>query len=115
MKNFVQCGENLDLIAPRALSAGEGFVVGSIFAVAAADAANGAAVVGVTEGVFDLAKKSTTAFSVGDKVSFDNTNHYCDAAGAGLYPIGVAIAAAANPGATVRVKLNEVAVTAAAS
>lgn len=44
--------------------------------------------VGVTEGVFDLTKKTTATFAVGDKVSWDSTNHYCDAPGTGLYPVG---------------------------
>ena len=113
MKNFIQDGDNLDLTAPRDVLSGEGFIVGSIFAVACADAKCGAAVVGVTEGVYDLTKKSTATFSVGDKVSFDNTNHYCDAPGTGLYPVGVAVAAAGNGAAVVRLKLNEIATTAA--
>ena len=113
MKNFVQDGDCLDLTAPRALSSGEGFIVGSIFAVACTDAASGAAVVGCTEGVFDITKKGTTVFAVGDKVSWDNTNFRGDAPATGLYPIGVAVAAAGNGAATVRVKLNEVATAAA--
>lgn len=108
MRNYVSEGCRLDLTAPRALASGEGFVVGSIFAVASTTTASGAALVGVTEGVFDLPKKSTTAFAVGDRVSWDDTNHRCDAPGSGLYPIGVAVAAAGAGGATVRVKLSEV-------
>ncbi|BAI72540.1 hypothetical protein AZL_019020 [Azospirillum sp. B510] len=108
MRNFVCEGCHLNLTAPRALASGEGFVVGSIFAVASTTAASGTALVGVTEGVFDLPKKSTTAFAVGDRVSWENTNHYCDAPGTGLYPVGVAVAAAGAGAATVRVKLAEV-------
>lgn len=108
MRNYVSEGCHLDLTAPRALASGEGFIVGSIFAVASTTAASGTALVGVTEGVFDLPKKTTTAFSVGDRASWDNTNRQCDAPGSGLYPIGVAVAAAGAGGATVRVKLSEV-------
>ncbi|MEI6558606.1 MAG: capsid cement protein [Rhodospirillaceae bacterium] len=114
MKNFIQDGAALDLTAPRSLTSGEGFVVGAIFAVAAAAAANGAPVIGATEGVFELTKKTATVFSAGDLVSWDNTNHRCDAPGSSLYPIGVATAPAGNGAATVLVKLNEVATVAAA-
>lgn len=114
MKNYVQEGCRLDLTAPRAVTSGDGFIVGSIFAVASTTATSGAALVGCTEGVFDLTKKTTATFAVGDKVSWDNTNFYCDAPGTGLYPVGVAVAVAGNGGATVRVKLSEVPTTAAA-
>ncbi len=113
MKNFIQDGAKLDLTAPHDVLSGEGFIVGSLFAVASTAAKSGAAVVGVTEGVFDLTKKSTTAFAAGDKISWDNSNHYCDAPGTGLYPIGVAVAAAGSGVGVVRIKLNEVATAAA--
>ena len=114
MHNYVSEGRNLDLTAPRALASGEGFVVGSIFAVASTTADSGAAVVGVTEGVLDIAKKTTATFAAGAKVSWDDTNHYCDAPATGLFPIGVAVAAAGNGATTVRVKLAGVPITAAA-
>lgn len=114
MRNYVSEGRNLDLTAPRAVASGEGFIVGAIFAVASTTAASGAAVVGVTEGVFDLTKDGTAVFAVGDRVSWDDTNHQCDTPGTGLYPIGVAVAAAGNGAATVRVKLAEVPTVAAA-
>jgi predicted RecA/RadA family phage recombinase len=106
MKNFVQEGKKLDLTAPRDLSSGDPFIIGAIFAVASGAAKNGTPVVGTVEGVFDLPAKSTTTFAVGDKVSFDNTNHWCDVPAAGFYPIGVAVTA--GTAGTVRVKLAEV-------
>ena len=114
MRNYVSEGRNLDLTAPRALASGEGFVVGSIFAVASTTADSGAAVVGVTEGVLDVTKKTTATFAAGDKVSWDDTSHRCDVPGSGLYPIGVAITAAGNGATTVRVKLAGAPITAAA-
>ena len=114
MKNYIQDGASLDLTAPRNVTSGEGFIVGSLFAVASTTALSGAAVVGVTEGVFMLAKKSTTVFAVGDKVSWDNTNHWCDDPGTGFYPIGAAVAAAGNGATTVMVKLAEAPTAAAA-
>ena len=46
MKNFLQAGLTLALIAPYALLGGQGFQVGTLFAVASSDAANGAEVEG---------------------------------------------------------------------
>ncbi|GAA4250618.1 DUF2190 family protein [Azospirillum formosense] len=114
MRNFVQAGCNLDLTAPRALASGEGFIVGALFAVASTTAASGAVVVGVTEGVFTLPKKTTAAIAAGGRVSWDNTNHQCDAPGTGFYPVGVAVAAAGNGAATVTVRLDGVSTAAAA-
>jgi hypothetical protein len=54
MKNYVHDGVALDLVAPYAVAAAAGFKVGQLIAIAAADAANAAAVVGYTQGVFDV-------------------------------------------------------------
>lgn len=113
MRNYVSEGCNLDLTAPRDVVSGEGFIVGSIFAVASTTAASGANVVGMTRGVFDLAKKGTAVFAPGDRVSWDDTNHRCDAPGTGLYPVGVAVAVASSGAGTVRVKLVDLPTTAA--
>ena len=108
MKNFVQQGENLTLTAPRTLTSGAGFLVGSIFAVASNAAANGAPVVGVTEGVFDL-PKATGAITAGAKVYWDNTAFNVSTTATNNTLIGVATQAAASNDATARVKLGIVA------
>jgi predicted RecA/RadA family phage recombinase len=108
MKNFVQPGENLTLVAPRQLSSGNGFLVGSIFAVASADAANAAPVVGVTEGVFDL-PKATGAVTQGAKLYWDNTAFNVTTNASGTTLIGVATQASASGDANARVKLGIVA------
>ncbi len=113
MRNFVQSGNYLDLTAPRDLASGEGFIIGSIFAIASHAVASGAEVPGCTEGVFDLPKKPAAIFAVGDKVSWDDATHQCDAPGTGLYPVGVALAAAGTGEGIVRVKLSEVPTSAA--
>ena len=51
MKNFVQNGDVLTLTAPYALTAGAGFKLGSIIAVATSAADSGATVEGLTTGV----------------------------------------------------------------
>ncbi len=54
MKNFVQPGVNIAVIAPYAVTSGQGLLDGVEFSVASTDIANGAAGIGVTEGVFTL-------------------------------------------------------------
>lgn len=107
MKNYVQDGENLDLLAPYDVVAGAGFLVGSLFAVAVDDALSGASVVGCTEGVFTLAKTSAQAWTVGQRIYWDNANKRCDSDGTVGILIGAATAVAANPSATGNVTLNE--------
>lgn len=106
MKNYVQKGEVLTLVAPYAVVSGGGLLVGSIFAVASGDAANGAPVEGVTCGVFDLPKTSAQAWTVGAKVYWDNTNKVATTTVTSNTLIGVAVADAANPSAIGRVRLN---------
>lgn len=74
MKNFIQPGGTLTLTAPYALTSGQGFLVGAIFAVAKADAASGASVEGLRAGAYDLAKATGEAWTQGVKVYWDNTN-----------------------------------------
>lgn len=107
MKNAVQDGKVLTLTAPYAVSSGAGAQVGSIFGVATADVANGAEGEFETEGVFDLAKTSAQAWTVGQKIYWDNSNKRCDSDGTVGMLIGVATAVAANPSSTGYVKLNE--------
>jgi len=113
MKNFVQPGETLTLTAPYSVASGAGCKIGSIFGVAQGAAANGATVDLLTVGVVDLAKVSANTFAVGAAVYWDDAAKLAtSAADDGEDPpvahpkIGVAVAAAGNPSATVRVRLN---------
>ncbi|KQM65793.1 hypothetical protein ASE75_06060 [Sphingomonas sp. Leaf17] len=72
-RNFVQPGETLTLIAPRALASGDGFMVGGIFAVALAAAAIGKPVEARRIGVWDLTKTAGQAWTPGQKLYWDNT------------------------------------------
>ena len=111
MKNFVQPGANLTLPAPYARASGEGALIGSIFGVASVDVANGVDAVFVTEGVFDLAKAASQAWTVGAKVYWDNTAKNCTTTASANTLIGVATAAAASGAGLVigRVRLGIVA------
>lgn len=106
MKNYVQPGDVVTCTAPYAVASGGGFLVGAMFAVAANAAANGATVEGKTNGVFDLPKTSAQAWTFGVRVYWDDANKVATTTSAGNTLIGVAVAVAANPSATGRVRLN---------
>lgn len=61
-------------------------------------------------GVFDLPKTSAQAWTVGAKIYWDSANGLATTTASGNSLIGTALAAAANPSATGRVRLNGVTV-----
>jgi predicted RecA/RadA family phage recombinase len=105
MQNFIQEGTVLTLVAPRALTSGEGFLVGSQFAVATSASLISVDVEGLTEGVVSLPKTSAQAWTQGQKIYWDNTNFRCDSTSTIGILIGVATEVAANPSSTGVVKL----------
>ncbi|MBP6031260.1 MAG: DUF2190 family protein [Sphingobium sp.] len=109
MKNFKGNGTNVPLTAPYAVTSGGGFLVGSLFAVASAAAALGEIVAGATRGVFDLAKATGEAWTVGAKIYWDNTNKRCTTTASGNTLIGVALATAASGDTVGTVRLGIVA------
>ena len=108
MKNYVQPGSTLTLTAPYAVTSGDGLLVGSIFGVAAGDAASGATVEAALIGVIDLTKVGSQAWTVGAKVYWDDTNKRCTTVATDNTLIGVAVeAVAGGAGDTIgRVRLN---------
>lgn len=106
MKTYVQKGETLTLTAPYDVAAGAGFKVGSIIAVATSAALSGATVEGLTAGVVDVAKVSAQAWTVGALVYWDNSAKLFTTTSTSNTLAGVAVAVAANPSATGRVRLN---------
>jgi predicted RecA/RadA family phage recombinase len=119
MQNYVQKGNTLTVAAPNALTSGQGCQVGNIFGVATNNQGIGDSTELVVEGVFDLAKDTST-FNSGDKVFWNNTTQLATsstltAAGASNKEIGYAVlsqpggvnaAGGASGDATVRVRLN---------
>lgn len=107
-KNYVQPGDSLDLTAPTGgVTTGVGVLIGRLFSVALQTVAAAAAFVGRTRNVWDLAKTSAQAWVAGDVIYWDDTNKRADnVATAGFRRIGVAVAAAANPSSTGRVRLD---------
>ena len=108
MKNFVQHGDTVTAIAPSGgVLSGELVRIGHLIGVACFDAAEGAEVELKTTGVHDLPKTSAQAWAVGAPIyAIAASNLLTNAAGTGNYLVGVAVAAAANPSATGRVRLN---------
>ena len=96
MKNYVQPGKTITLAAPYAVSSGDGLLVGAIFGVATASAANGETVEAALVGVFDLKKAASQAWAVGDKVYWDNTAKETTKTATSNTLIGVAVEAVAN-------------------
>ena len=106
MKTFVMEGRTITLIAPYAVTSGNGMLVGSIFGVASADAALNADVEAVLEGVFLLTKLTGTAWTQGALIYWDNAAKNCTVVATGNKLIGVATAAAASGDAVGNVRLN---------
>lgn len=109
MKNYVQAGINdSDMVAPYALTSGQGFLDGVEFGVASNDAAIGAAVVGVTAGIFDL-PKAAVAIARKSKAYWDNAARVVTNVAGSNTQIGVFQTAAASGDVNARVKLRWVA------
>ena len=106
MKNFIQPGEEVTLVAPYTVTSGSGLLVGSVFGVASNDATIGSNVETRLEGVFLLAKLSTEVWTQGVLIYWDNTNKWCTIVSTSNKLIGVSTAAASNPSTTGYVRLN---------
>ena len=106
MKNFVQKGEIVTISAPYALSSGDPALVGSLFGIAATDAASGAEVEALTVGVFHLPKKTGEAWTTGGKVYWDDTARECTTTVTDNSLVGTAMTAAASAATTGVVRLN---------
>ncbi|WP_267395575.1 MULTISPECIES: DUF2190 family protein [unclassified Sphingomonas] len=102
MKNLVQPGDNVDVVAPYAVTSGQGLLDGAEFSVASTDIAQGASGIGVTKGVFTL---PTAAVAVTRKTIayWDNTARLVTNVASGNTKIGIFQAsAAASAGAPVK-------------
>ena len=107
MKNYVQPGDTVTVVAPVAVSSGDGLLMGALFGVATGAAAINENVEMLTEGVVDL-PKAAVSITQGAKVYWDNTAKNVTTTAAGNTLIGCAIVAAAVGDAIVRVRLNGV-------
>jgi predicted RecA/RadA family phage recombinase len=106
-KNKVQSGDILDLVAPSGgVVSGTPYQIGQIVCVALTDAAVGETFAGAVVGVWEVAKLSAQAWTVGDLVYFDAGNDRFTTVASGNQLAGVAVKTAANPSATGTVRLN---------
>ena len=105
--NKVQDGDFITVTAPATITSGQLVVIGSLFGVAVADAASGAAVALEMEGVFELAKV-TGAVAVGDAVYWDDSEGKVTVSrvtDADDILVGTAVATATSGAATAYVRL----------
>lgn len=109
MRNFVQEGRTLTLTPSANVAAGEGFLFGAaLFGVAKQAVTSGQPGEFLVEGVVNIAKTSALAISVGDRVFWVPGSKVVNVTATSQVNVGVAVAAAANPSATVRIKLGAV-------
>jgi predicted RecA/RadA family phage recombinase len=116
MRNFVQEGDVLTLTAPAGgVVSGLLYVIGNLPVVATVTAAAGELFTGKVEGVFDLPKVGSQAWTVGARINWNTaTQQATTATTPGFFPIGVAVAAVGSGAGetTGRVRLNAVGVAA---
>ena len=74
MKNFVQPGNTITVVATEDVVSGEFVVFGSMFGVAVTDAATGESFAMSLGGVYTLPKATGTAWTVGAPLYYDATN-----------------------------------------
>ena len=106
MKNFIQPGRIVTVVAPATVKSGDLVVVGKLFGVAVADAADASPVEICTEGVFTLPKVSAQAWTVGAAIHWDNTEKNATTTASGNTLIGHAAETAANPSSAGTVRLS---------
>lgn len=71
MQNFVQSGDVISVSAPYQVASGQCAKVGTLFGIAATDAAAGAPVELVRKGVYDISAVSNEASNQGAKMYWD--------------------------------------------
>lgn len=111
MRNYVQPGDMITVTAPRALTSGDGVLIGSLFGVAAATYAEDDPNAEIkTTGVFDLAADPAATASAGAKAYWDATNHQVVGTATGNKLIGVFAQAKVATAPTARVRLDGIAI-----
>ena len=107
MQNFVMKGDVVTVPAPADTLSSAFVLIGSLFGVASSSAVSGADLeLFVGGGVFDVPKVSAQAWAVGNPIYWDSTASNFTTVSTNNTKVGVAVAAAANPSASGRVRLN---------
>lgn len=106
MKNLIQDGDILTLTPGAAVASGIGYLFGiGLFGVATTDVVISTPGEFITAGVVEIGKTSALAISVGDRLYWDATNKVVNKTATAQQCVGIAVADAANPSATVKMKL----------
>lgn len=114
MKNYIQPGNTLDLIAPSGgVLSGQFYLIGAAFVCANIDAAQGELFTGETEGVFSGTKTASQVWTNGQRIFWNNsTRVFTNVSATGLFPVGVAAVPAASADANGAVRLDGIATVA---
>ncbi len=107
MKNFIADGDVVGVVAPNDVASGGGALVGSLFGVAVAAAKAGETVQLKTSGVFTLPKTTGQAWTVGQKMYWDDSTKKVTSTVGSNTLIGVALATAASGDTSGTVRLNQ--------
>ena len=106
MKNYIQNGDVLTLAPGADVASGVGYLFGAaLFGVAVSSATHGIASAFQCEGVVEIGKTSALAIAVGDRLFWDPTNKVVNKTTTAQQCVGIAVEAAANPSATVKMLL----------
>lgn len=106
MKTFTQLGAVLSLAPAADVASGVGYLFGTgLFGIATNPVLSGATGEFLTEGVVTIGKTSALAIAVGDRLYWDATNKVVNKTATAQQCVGIAVAVAANPSATVSMKL----------
>jgi predicted RecA/RadA family phage recombinase len=107
MKNLVSEGIIVDAVAPSGgVIGGTGVLIGAhLFGVPVRSAAAGETFPLRVEGEVEHAKTSALAISAGDLLYWDAINRVVNKTSSSQKPVGIATTDAANPSATVRLRL----------
>ena len=109
MKNFLQPGNTLDLIAPADVVSGAGLLVGTaILAFPVESKLSGEVFPGLVEGVVEAPKLSANVMAAGDKVNWNNSTKEFQLATSTLDNAATVVEAAGNGVLVVKVKLTPV-------
>lgn len=118
MKNFVKPGKNMTFTAPSGgVVSGVPVLIGALLVFPVASAAAGQKFAGEAEGVFEVTKVGSQAWTEGQVIFWNNTDKvFTSASATGRFAVGVAAeAVGSGAGATLgKVRLDGKALTAVA-
>lgn len=108
MKNKIQKGDVISVIAPYAVTSGQGVLVGALFGVAAGDATQGNPVEIDRTGVYSLAANTADTGAAGVKMYWDDTNRRLTTTATGSALVGALAVAKGGSDTTATVLLDGV-------